>query len=388
MQRIKPALYCGGRRLCFLLVALCAAAVFAAGLLICPKCGVENAEGALVCAHCSAPLPESAPAAALVKTAQGPAAGADKGRAALDPAVVEAEIAAGAQQKKAGNNVVARFFFRNALALEMLTDPAQQSRRPERILALVKESAAGGLGTVSTPCSVCNGTGKRYMTTPTFAGEAVHQVVAGAVCQACWGAGRMASGASLADWKMLMGRVKEEYRLLQQGRRFVPVGEAWAPQQIADTLGVRQKALLKRTLAAPCPACLGCGREACLACRGSGRLKCSNPKCEDGYVKAAQPKAQDAKKLVPISLSGRERCPTCHRVGTIVCAACGGRGWELCAKCDGTGQRAVCGRCDGEGVRPCGRCNGSGVYRDAPCAACSREGVVLCTACNGDGRKK
>jgi len=352
-----------------------------AALLVCPKCGFENPDGSTVCQHCQATLTPPPAAPEVTAPSQPVPAVATVVTKYLDPAAVEAEIELGRSYLKQQNTAVARLFFRNAAAIEMMTDPSKPSDRAARILKLIRSSDEA-LGAQRRECPACNGTGKPVFKATNLKGEEVRHKTTGTVCPVCRGTGYLVADERIDDRKFRQGRAHEEFQLVQQSRKYVPVGGAWVPQDFERGLTTRQRAFLKCETVPPCPTCAGTGRMDCDTCSGTGKVKCPNKNCVEGRVKAEQKKGrlQSAEKW--------DTCPVCHGTKVVNCPRCEGRGNILCTKCNGTGQLPICTKCGGQGYTLCARCKGTGTVKDVACAACLGEGVVLCTSCNGDGRKR
>ena len=366
-----------------LAVFLLCVAVAIAAMVVCPKCGFENDDSRATCVHCQAELPKKAAPLPAGEGAVPAAPGLSAKLRYLDPAVVVSEIAEarGYQEKQVG---VAALFLRNAQALEMLTDPAQAGNRAAEIDRLLKATERGG-GSVRIKCPACDGSGQRPYATSSLRGEQTVHTVAGLPCTECEGSGFVTRRATMEDVRYRRARAADDYRMAQQARKFVPVGEAWVPQDLETKLAVRQQATIRRITAAPCPTCAGLGRLDCPPCHGDGRVKCK--KCAGaGKIKVAAKKDRIIK--LHESDSQEQKCAVCAGTGFVTCDPCGGRGTVLCAKCGGNGQRAMCTRCGGQGFATCAKCNGTGQSKTGFCDECGGEGVELCAACRGDGRKR
>lgn len=363
-----------------LVVGLTLALLVGAGPVICPKCGWEMTEHDRVCTHCGAELPQPKPVEKVSdRNEEGRA-----GKLFVEPEIVEAEITQGIDQLKSGSPELARLFFKNASALNLLTEhpPGVVDERSNRVLQLTMESEQQ-MRMVRRLCEQCGGSGKKSMTITTLDGKVERKEVSGSVCPACDGRGYVVMVGTIDEQKFRMGKALSLYATLQQGRRMVRMGEAWVPQKVADQLSVVQRVLLKRTLAAPCPDCMGLGRTDCRKCQGLGRVKCPNPGCENGLVSV-----ESGGLLTETRLKRKEKCKVCGGVGSVACTECKGNGSVLCRKCNGTGDRALCRRCNGEGLTPCSSCKGSGSVGGQPCVECKGQGVVECPSCGGDGRTK
>jgi hypothetical protein len=373
------------RRLFAVWTAFALSALVALGeILVCPKCGHENDPRGTECVHCHARLSPAAPAGEGGH-AKRPAAksvfDASGKLKYLGGAVVDDDVALGREQVAKGKLDLARFVFLNAAALDTLTSPDGDEARGEQILELIHKCMPAG--TVTAPCPACGGTGRRTVKRTDAQGMAVFKERAGRVCGTCAGTGKVALYGHIEERKFERGRAENEYRMIQQGRKYVPVGRAWVPQEVADKLTGRQTAALRRAVAEPCRACTGFGRTDCTACRGKGYLPCPERNCTDGTAQVELKSSWNKKPRYR-----QEKCSACRGTGKIACDKCEGRGSLVCAACQGSGQRADCTRCGGEGAAPCKRCNGTGTDRGGACAACSGEGVTLCSGCGGDGRKR
>jgi len=282
-----------------------------------------------------------APPASDLPGGEGAGAGTPKAEEApeaprfLEPRVVADEVRLGRETLEAGDTGVAYLLFRNAAALELLTDPDPHRRRGDAILAWVKR-----------------------------AGEA-----------------RLAK-AGLDEAMYRVGQAASRYDRLQQSRRCVPVGEAWVPEDVADRMTPRQAASVKRATALPCPECQGLGRESCGECEGRRRIDCTNPDCEDGWVMVES----GGRLGSGTRIQRRMKCEVCGGRGEGWCTECGGQGSVACRACAGSGERPLCRSCGGQGWGPCRQCGGNGTLRGDPCPYCAGSGAAECSACRGDGR--
>jgi len=365
-----------------LLVVVVALALDAGAIgLICPKCGFENSPTNEFCSHCRAALSPRQADGDAADTLPGNLDGAETEEPYLPASLVETEMTLGFKYQKDGRTDIARLFFENAAALELLTDPGLKSNRPETIAQALKAYDQQQL--VSRPCPVCSGTGKRLFTAGTLSGDVVRRRAGGAICKVCKGAGTVTVPESVVERKYRMARARQEYDRIQQGRKLTKIGEAWLPAGYAAQLKVREQAALIRATAAPCPVCAGAGKVDCKTCRGMGLVKCPNHDCVDGMVTATR----NAKRLGTGSADRLEVCPMCRGDGFIACSTCSGSGASACPRCGGSGERERCDRCGGEGFVTCGRCQGTGSLQGKPCANCRGQGVILCATCHGDGHK-
>ena len=311
-----------------------------AEVLVCPRCGCENPHGALICEHCKAKLPEVITTVRPENRTDGSYSLLPSGKFEfLGPAVVEEEIRLGRLYNATGEVEVAKLYFRNAAALDMLTNPSLANDRAARIAEFLKNHDFGKGG---------------------------------------------------AAWKQNAAHSTGRYEMLQQGRKYVPMGGAWIPLAIESKLSVRQIVLVRRAATLPCQSCMGSGRLDCQKCKGTGEIKCTNSKCVKGIVKVEVANGLSGTKSS--GLEGRvvrsEKCKICGGRGLLTCPDCNGEKTFLCKDCNGTGAVPLCRSCGGEGFLSCKRCNGTGKEKSGVCSVCNGDGIVLCSSCNGDGRKK
>lgn len=350
-------------------------------LLICKKCGYENKPGDRECIHCKAVLPASV-------GAEGDGDGQDaggavrKGSGFLDRRVVEAEMALGDRYRKSGKFALARLVYRNAAALDMLTDPAEGNKRSTRIVESMKKSRSL-TKSFKRKCQVCNGTGKAMMLSQDFDGNTTYREVAGRGCRSCYGTGSAMGVGTVAERTAELGRSVGEYVQLQKARKFAPVGEAWIPMSLEGALSHREKALLMRTVAAPCRRCMGLARADCGNCKGTGIVPCRARGCVRGMVES-----EIRGGLMKMGIKRRIKCRTCAGKGAVACETCRGQGNVICGECKGMGERPPCTKCTGQGTVACRRCKGTGSANGEDCAECRAGGVILCGTCNGDGRMR
>jgi len=347
----------------------------AAGVIVCPKCGYEAADSQSRCAHCGAVLPSSQPAAG-----DEAAAAVRTGRTepVLEAGAVEQEIEKAREAAAEGRLDLAEYFLRNAAALNTISTDDAGPARGERIVELLEGCRTRG-NTVSVKCPACDGTGKSAAGASREAGG----VSSLGRCSQCGGKGVIRRRVRPSELRLARGRAIEQYRLIQRNRLYRPVGEAWAPPDVAEDLTGRQRAALKRATAAPCGECGGLGRIDCDECNGTGRIKCPNRECVDGVVHSVR-----SERFSKGKHTWQSKCKVCDGRGWLACEECGGTGAVLCRECGGSGERALCRRCSGKGLVDCRRCRGSGEYKGAPCAYCGSQGVTECTSCGGDGRSR
>ena len=331
--------------------------------------------------HCKAKLPESGGGGKEpVEPVKEPAA--RKGVGFVDGRVIDVEVSLGDKYRKNGKRAVARLIYRNAAALDMLTDPEEGNKRVTTITESIKKTATL-TKSFKRKCPVCGGSGKALMLSQDFVGKTTYREVFGRACKNCYGTGAALGVGTVAERTADLGRAMKEYVRLQKGRKFAPVGEAWIPISLEGKLSDREKALLMRTVAAPCRRCIGLARADCRKCKGTGRQECEAPGCVKGMVESEMRGG-----LMKSGVRSRRKYKVCDGKGTVACATCRGLGNVLCSECRGTGERAPCAKCAGQGTALCRRCKGAGMYKGAECTECRGGGHVLCGSCNGDGREK
>ena len=357
--------------------------IYAENIIICPKCGYENPETAKICEHCGANLPVKEQVEVVQEKPSDSNLWIGSKPGYLNPQVVEDEITVGKELMAKGEVDVAYFFFKNALALNLLTDSESGKKLGEQIVELINKCSSTG-ATKKVPCDACGGSGKATGKFVSMKGEVTYMEIAGRQCPQCGGTGYLIKPISVADKMLAIGKAKNKFTTLQKGRRFVQMGEAWIPMGLEQFLTVYQKVALRRTVAAPCTKCTGIGKIECPECKGTGLVKCPNPKCKNGIVEVETGGGLSSKT----KLTRKEKCPVCNGKGTINCPKCSGSGGIVCPVCNGTGERPVCTRCGGQGLIPCPKCKGTGSIKNIPCDACQGTGVVICNSCNGDGREK
>lgn len=360
------------------LVYLCVSAAYA--ILICSKCGFENPKGSAVCTHCKERLPGAPPEEGDV-SGKGVDSGLPDGEFKFLPgSVVEDEMRAGVAYLRNNEVELARIFFKNASALEMLTDPDVATDRPKQLLSLIERCRAGSK--VKGQCPKCEGTGKAYMVSKALNGEIKRQTRPGR-CSECKGRGEVLKQGTVRDRKRSLGVALSRNNDIQQARRYVSVGNAWVSQKIEDHLTIRQSVLLKKGYPSSCGSCVGIGLDDCSKCKGRGTVKCNNSGCTDGMVETVE-----GGRLGGSTLTKRKKCRVCGGDALMDCASCQGKGTILCRKCDGSGEKLICRRCGGKGLIVCRRCRGAGVRKGAVCRECQGDGVTECSSCKGEGRKR
>lgn len=361
--------------------------VLSEDIFLCNKCGYENEKEATVCTHCKAALSpvkkDPKPSVSESPVVKGSTFSKSGKLQYLAPKVVEDEIEH-ARKEIANKDVeVGKLFLRNARALEYLTDPGVESTRTKVIFALVKGCESNAVVSGSTvKCPVCDGSGKTMMKVQSLTGEVSYLEMPSRPCPKCSGKGEIVRGATVDDLKTRLGQAMKRYRDIQDSRKYVSNGGAWIPFDLEQKLTIRQSALLRKGVAAKCPACMGSGLVDCTTCKGLGIVKCPVAKCNRGMVEVFTDKAiVDTLKVLRT-----EKCKTCGGSGSISCGQCKGVGGTVCGKCSGSGDRPDCTKCDGKGFTSCKKCNGAGSAGDVPCTVCGGDGASLCTYCSGDGK--
>jgi len=358
---------------------LSAALAVCAALLLCPDCGTELGPDDKVCPHCHRALPERK---VSDDTSQNSGKGAkEQVGAALILEAAEADIASAEALMSAGAGDIdlARLFLANASALLLLAE-GSGSNLAERVRATARACDLS-IRSGSSVCPVCGGTGKAYLQVKTLSGGTNTQAVAGQVCSACQGTGRVARKLTAAEELAARAGAMRRFESEQRTRGRVALGLVWIPAQMDGTLSDRQVAVLRRAVPPPCPKCGGVGKLDCKTCGGAGTLPCPNKACVRGRVEVK------IEGLSGTTLTRFEKCPACGGTGMVKCSSCGGTGGLVCPSCHGDGKAPLCGKCGGQGAVVCSRCGGSGVSRGQPCAACGGDGIILCPVCHGDGRK-
>lgn len=353
----------------FLAAILCMCAVCIAAVVICPKCGYENAGENAVCVHCNAGLPAQKP----IEKPSAETKPVSPGKISL--ATVEEEIKAGMEQMQVRDLPVAWLFFKNAWALDLVASNHEKSKFSDRIANLIKATDyTGTKGQVA--CPACNGAGK--VMTPVFDLSGKVSQMKPRTCPRCQGATLLPCAPTTAERTQTLGQAKGRYMKLQQARRCLPIGNAWIPPEVEPALGVREIATLRRTTASGCAACAGGGTVDCQKCRRLGEIKCPNDKCKGGREEVVANNL-----IVSTKVLRTEQCKMCEGKATIVCQQCSGTGGTVCKVCGGTGERPLCSKCGGRGFTVCAKCNGKG----GDCTAC-RGGAIPCVQCSGDGKEK
>ena len=368
-----------------LAIIFLACSLWAAGLVICPKCGTEAEANATVCAHCGAILPVKADAAVPASTAVS----AEKRPATISDMAYEASRT----DKRLGDESLAKrpevaySYYENALALSRLVNREGASTNVGKSLAENLERCRGLLAHTSRPCTACNGSGKTSVKFQPLLGDKSAQASAsvtvadGPACPACGGRGTVMAGRSADELRVLIAQGRRDFETRQQALGRVACGRAWMPPDLLQLLSVRDQALVRAACPTPCLGCMGIGIQDCPHCKGAGRFKCTNDGCVNGWIIRKESNTL-APKLV---INRKEHCPVCQGSGLMPCSDCRGLGTTPCKICNGTGRNAVCQDCGGQGWGSCPKCQGTGSVGGAACPECHGKGERLCPKCHGEG---
>ena len=366
----------------FLIAVLCAAAVWAQGLIICKSCGREAKEGETVCSRCDTPLPlprrEEAPAAA-------PAVNASAEVVKLAAAAVEGSYRL-AKEAEAVSPGIAMCYYQNAIAIMRLLPPGHFPKEVSEALLNGRGRMFQMVMTGKVKCKICNGSGKYQMDLRKTDPAGTVKAVTGVPCPACKGKGGLQGMSDVPQAKttLLQGQGEFERRQMLAGE--VRVGRAFVPAALDALLLPPQRALVMTGMQVACDSCRGTARQPCATCKGTRWVKCTNTGCKGGVVELPQAKKGE---IVSKRLNEEEgtKCPRCAGLGEIVCATCEGNGSVSCQQCSGGGTAPRCTRCTATGLQECQKCKGSGKIKDAPCLDCGGGGISLCTTCRGEGVK-
>jgi len=375
------------RRIAGLILAFVATVTFGQ-LLICQRCGYENEVGSAICTHCSGSFPvqqEVPEASPLDEEIE------DSENGHLPEQFVLAEIEEGQRHLKDLNYELARLFFLNALALEVVTAPAEQSDRSENLLEMIR-SAESAARIVRKACPHCGGRGRTHVVfegldlrsrASAFGSDRSFTVEghAGIACKACEGSGAVYVEGTVAELMVARRAATSTYIQYQQARRLASLGGVWVPSHVMETLSVRKKAMLMRSIALPCESCIGYGKADCRHCVGLGHIPCRN--CQEGRV--SERRAGD--RVQRIGADRTRPCEVCGATGNLPCRDCRAEGTRACRGCGGAGIADACRACEARGYVTCRRCRGTKVHRGAACPACKSEGHTICASCNGRGRR-
>ena len=373
----------------------------ASAITICGSCGYEGEDGARFCSHCGGRLKSEDGGR---KTEGGGRESEVGGRESEDGSLetegggqnaggpISAEAVADDMRTarlhlKAERVELARMFWRNALALNLLAgeDPGQV--RLKAILEFLGQCDRLS-GLVRRQCPVCDGSGKAVMTAQSLDGSTSDLQVTGRECQRCGGAGVVRGKETVDERKYRQGQAGDKYRMIQQSLGRQPVGAVWVPAESVEKFGIVESVMLKRAIPPVCSRCSGLGREDCSDCRGSGKVTCGGEGCEQGWVERESLGGRIGGLHSDGKTIHKVRCEVCNGSGFERCKDCSGAGSFLCKTCSGDGFAKLCSKCGGVGLSTCRRCAGSGVYRGEACSYCGAEGRSECTSCGGTGRKR
>jgi len=355
-------------------------------ILVCPKCGHEVEQGSVACSHCYA---------RIVSKNQDPKPPAELPGAASDDEfdgsgklkflglnTVKDEVRLGKQYQAKKDVDIARCLFRNAKALERITEQGDNRARRKAIEKMIAGTCSPS-DIVRQICPVCGGTKKGIITFGTLRGETTTKERSGIRCPRCLGRRYVNKTITMAQWKDAEKRADKRFALIQEARGFAAIGNAWIPEKLVEKITVQQKAALIQGIAVGCEKCDGTGQVDCRKCKGLGEILCKARGCRLGMVTIER----DG-HIVKTTTFRTEKCRVCGGKGSTPCLECRTTGRSQCSKCDGSGLRELCSKCDGLGVVDCRRCKGEGTYKDAPCPLCKGEKQTLCPTCKGEGRKR
>ena len=372
------------RGLVHLLMTLVAAcSLWAAGLLVCPKCGYEAADNATVCTHCGAAIPRrsTTTVAPSNTVAETEAARTDAiSSLAMDAIRIDLRLAAECRETKPER---AYAFYENVLALSRLVKRDAVTVETGKTLAEDLGRCREGVVRSNPVCPTCGGTGKRTAQFQSLLGDKGSTVrqTTDAVCLACNGKGTVRAGRSADDVRVLLGQGRQDFGTRETALGRVAVGRVWVPPELLPKLDVRLQALLRTACPTPCPECMGGGVQNCSRCRGAARVPCNNG-CQDGMITRKESNTLLAKGTI----NRREKCPVCLGSGTMACPDCLGAGSVPCRTCRGTGRNANCQECGGQGWEACATCRGLGKQSNGSlCPDCQGHGERLCPRCHGEG---
>lgn len=371
-------------RLTVLFAIVClVCSVWAAGLVICPKCGTEADGSTTTCAHCGAMLPETK---AVAAPATNPAVSIEKQLATISEMALDATRAdvRMANESLAKRPELAFAYYENALALGRLVKREGLAADAGKSLAESVERCRKMLSFATRPCPTCNGSGKRsvqFQSLTGVKGSTGLQVSDGPTCTACSGRGVVSTGRSVDELRVQIAQGRRDFGIRQQALGRVACGRVWAPPDLLSLLDVQRQALLRTACPTPCSGCMGVGQQDCARCKGAGRLKCNNAGCVDGWVTRKESNVLSAK----LALSRKERCSTCQGSGFMPCPDCHAAGTIPCKNCGGAGHNAACVECNGQGWAVCPKCHGDGMVGDAVCPECHGKKELICPKCRGEG---
>ncbi len=351
-------------------------------LNLCPDCGREAAESALVCPACKARMPA---AGRVVTAAPKPVAEpvAAPAPAAFDPTVdsIQREMTEKGRDLLASQPAEAWYFIQNARAMALLPGaPDPESRRT--VLIGFEKQAEAAMQSGEPPCAACGGSGKRSVTFKQYGGIAVEprSPVSGLACPVCNGKGRLARPFTAEEQRLrkTLGRRLFDDAMRQQG--FRRAGRGYLSESIEKGLKATERARFLQAFEMPCEVCAGLAFSDCASCRGMGSIRCTNRSCSEGKVE---------KKTIKYNRTviEEETCPVCDGKSVLPCGKCRETGRITCKTCSGSGLARICSRCKGAGLSDCSTCRGTGADRaGGVCAKCEGDRQALCAQCAGEGR--
>ena len=368
----------------FLIVVLCASALWAQGLIICKSCGREAKAGDTACSRCDTPLPQprmavDAPAVAA------PEGGVSAELMNLAAAAVESNYRLAKEVEAAGQPSVALPYYQNAMAIMRLLPPGHFPKEVGDALLNGRVRALQAMMAGQVKCKICNGSGKYQMDQRKVDSAGTVKALSDVACPACKGKGSSPGMAEVPQAKalLLQGRAEFERRQMLAGE--VRLGRAFIPAAVEKLLQNPQRALVMTGMQAPCDSCQGTTRQVCTGCRGLRWTKCTYTGCRNGEVEVKRKQGEIVSKR--LNETGGAKCPQCAGLAEVMCKLCEGHASVACQKCSGSGTAARCTRCTGTGLQECSKCKGTGSVKDVPCVECGGDRVVLCATCRGEGAR-
>jgi len=369
-------------------IASMACTLWAAALLICPKCGTEADGTAMVCPHCGAALPVIRVAAPAATNVPPPVEKHTTAVSDMALTAVHADVHL-ANESLSDRPELAYAYFENALAVSRLVNREGMSADAGKVLAENLEHCRNLRAQRTRTCTTCNGTGRYTLQLQALSGDRKSQPHApvslsdGPGCPVCGGRGVVPASRLPDELRMLIARGRRDFVARQQAIGYVACGRVWMPPDLLALLDVKAQALVRTACPTPCSSCMGSGLQNCNQCKGSGKIKCSNEGCVLGWIthKDDDPDVHASKK----AQSHKEICPVCQGTGRMTCPDCQSLGVLPCKVCNGTGRNVVCAECGGQGYGPCPKCQGTGRVGNLVCPECQGKGERLCPKCHGEG---
>ncbi len=216
-------------------------------------------------------------------------------------------------------------------------------------------------------CPACAGEGELRLEEPNF-GQANGRL-GGArkirkTCPLCKGYKRVEGFMPPADLTIQVARDREEFASRHQAKGEIPVGQAFVPNAIYETLDKKKIRLVEAAYGRSCKKCNWTGLEACKGCRGDGLVKCSEDECKGGFLvtKTTIEKTRTrsgssfsngncSRSRSGIGSGSRRTSYKETKVTVQVCPTCGG------------GKQVVCPECGGRRAHPCKKCSGLGIQQ-------------------------